>query len=393
MKNIVFVDDDPRVLDGLRDLLRKHRKKWQMHFAPGGEEAIRRLDAGGIDVLVSDMRMPGIDGVSVLRYAHRHHPSVVRFVLSGFAEESACMRAVPVAHQFLSKPCDAEQLEAAIERALALRDSLDDEALRAYLGSIDRLPSLPRIYHALQRLIADPTAGTAVVARLVEQDMAMSARLLQLVNSGFFGLPRRVVSIEQAVSLLGIQTIQNLVIASEVFGTNTTNAKLPVLQAHAMLTARIAARIAPKPVSAQDAFLAGLLHDIGFLVLSEASPEQVDRVLELCRRGVSLTDAESACGLLPHSRIGGYLLGLWGLPYPICEAVTLHHTPRARHGKLDFDLLATVHLADALAAEHAEELPLEAPLDETLIAELDLGGALADWRTLAAQLAGGATAG
>ena len=210
MRRVLFVDDEQRVLDGLRDMLRKHRKKWDMHFALGGQEGIRALDAGGVDVLVTDMRMPGVDGVALLRHAHQHHPSVVRFILSGFAEAEARMRAVPVADQFLSKPCDAAQIECAVERALALRDALEDEALRAYLGAIDKLPSQPSVYQELQRLIASPKSGTDAVARLVERDMAMSAKLLQLVNSGFFGVARRVSSIDQAVSLLGIRTIENL---------------------------------------------------------------------------------------------------------------------------------------------------------------------------------------
>lgn len=388
MKRIVFVDDEQRVLDGLRDMLRKHRKKWDMQFALGGQEGIRMLDAGGVDVLVSDMRMPGIDGVNLLRHAHQHHPAVVRFILSGFAEEAACMRAVPVAHQFLSKPCDAAQLETAIDRALALRDVLDDAALRAYLGTVDKLPSQPKLYHELQKLIADPKAGTESVARLVERDMAMSAKLLQLVNSGFFGVARRVSSIDHAVSLLGIQTIQNLVLAAEVFGTSTTNAKMAELQAHALLTGRLATRIAPNKAVGEEAFLAGLLHDVGFLVLSEAKTEQVERVLALSNQGRSLTDAEAECGMISHACVGGYLLGLWGLPYPISEAVALHHTPRAAPGARGFDLLATVHIADALAAETSGEgLHLEAPLDQTLIAELGLEGQLAGWRQLAAQLA------
>ncbi|MCC6901888.1 MAG: HDOD domain-containing protein [Polyangiaceae bacterium] len=388
MKRVVFVDDEQRVLDGLRDMLRKHRKKWEMHFALGGQEGIRMLDAGGVDVLVSDMRMPGIDGVTLLRHAHQNHPAVVRFILSGFAEEAACMRAVPVAHQFLSKPCDAAQLESAIDRALALRDSLDDEALRAYLGTVDKLPSQPKLYHDLQKLMADTKAGTESVARLVERDMAMSAKLLQLVNSGFFGVARRVSSIDHAVSLLGIQTIQNLVLAAEVFGTSTTNARLADLQAHALLTARLAARIAPNRAVADEAFLAGLLHDVGFLVLSEARSDQIERVLALSNQGRPLVDAEAECGVVSHARVGGYLLGLWGLPYPISEAVALHHNPRAVGSLRGFDLLAVVHIADALAAETTgDAMHLEAPLDQVLVTELGLEGQLAGWRGLAAELA------
>ncbi len=389
MNRIVFVDDEQRVLDGLRDMLRKHRKKWDMRFALGGDAGIQALDTGGVDVLVSDMRMPVVDGVNLLRYAHANHPSVVRFILSGFAEEAACMRAVPVAHQFLTKPCDPAELERAIERALELRKLLQDDDLRAFLGTLDKLPSQPKLYGELQALIADPAAGTPDVARLVERDMAMSAKLLQLVNSGFFGVGRRVANIDHAVALLGLQTIQSLVLAAEVFGTSVTSASLAELQAHALLTARLAAQIAPRGVAGEEAFLAGLLHDIGLLVLSEARADQVDCILRRWKRGLSLPSAEAACGSPSHARVGGYLLGLWGLPYPISLAVTYHHTPRDAPGALRFDLLTTVHVADVLASEVASgELSREAPLDSELVEELGIAAQLDDWRALARQLVG-----
>lgn len=388
MRCVLFVDDDPRVLDGLRDLLRKHRRRWDMRFALGGEEGIRALDRGGVDVLVSDMRMPGIDGVALLTYAHLHHPAVVRFILSGFAEEAACLRAVPVAHQFLSKPCDAAHLESAIRRALALRDAVLDDDLRAFLGSVDKLPSQPRLYHELQSLLVESRAGAVEVARLIERDIAMSAKLIQLVNSGFFGGGRRMASIEQAVSLLGMQTIQSLVLTAEVFGTTTTRASLGALQTHALLTARVAAALVPDRSMTDDAFLAGLLHDIGYLVLGQVRPADVDRALCLSRPAPPPADVEvDGAGLL-HARVGAYLLGLWGVPYAIAEAALWHHEPRQVAGERRFDLVTAVHIADALASE-AQGGPLraEAPLDLELVAELGLSDRLEGWRTTAEGLA------
>src|SRR5215469_9947183 len=117
MTRILFVDDEPKVLDGLRRLLRPQRLQWDMSFIEGGEAALALLDQSPFDVIVSDLKMPGMDGTALLERAREHHPQVVRIVLSEYADLEAAFRAAQVAHQLLLKPCDAEMLRVAIDRA------------------------------------------------------------------------------------------------------------------------------------------------------------------------------------------------------------------------------------------------------------------------------------
>src|SRR5690606_34045961 len=126
VRRILFVDDEPHVLDGLRDLLHKRLREWEMSFALGGQEALTLLETRPFDVVISDMRMPGIDGVTLLRLVKERYPAIARIVLSGQAERDAVVNALPVAHQFLSKPCDVEVLYAVVERACGLQGLLQD---------------------------------------------------------------------------------------------------------------------------------------------------------------------------------------------------------------------------------------------------------------------------
>ena len=217
MRRVLFVDDEPRILEGLRRMLRSQRHDWELAFAPGGETALALMEASPFDVIVSDMRMPGIDGAALLCRVREKYPQVVRIVLSGHTELSTALRVVPIAHQFLAKPCDAQMLRVAIERACHLRALLSDEHIRRTVAALGDLPSLPRTYEALTQALADPDTSLQKVAKIIEQDVGISAKVLQLVNSAFFGVSHSMTNIQSAVSYLGINTLKSLVLSVEIF--------------------------------------------------------------------------------------------------------------------------------------------------------------------------------
>src|SRR5688572_86255 len=107
MNRILFVDDESRVLDGLARMLRGRRNVWNMSFAVGGAAALKRLDTETFDVVVSDLRMPDIDGLAVLTYARDKQPGAVRIALSGQTDLRMLTQTVSIVHQLLAKPCDA----------------------------------------------------------------------------------------------------------------------------------------------------------------------------------------------------------------------------------------------------------------------------------------------
>jgi HD-like signal output (HDOD) protein/CheY-like chemotaxis protein len=387
-KRILFVDDEPRVLDALRRMLRGSRHEWDMTFVAGGDAALAALEAAPFDVIVSDMRMPGMDGATLLARVKERFPNVVRMVLSGYTELEAALRAVPVAHQFLSKPCEADVLREVIARALHLQRLLGGEHIHRAIGTMAALPSLPSVYGELTHALADPDVSLRILADIVERDVGMSAKLLQLVNSGFFGLPRRVANAQTAVNLLGITMLKSLVLSVDVFrsfaGVTLPGFSLERLHDHALVTAAIAARLVDDTRQIEDAFTAAMLHDVGKLVLATRAPQQFARALAAAHeQGRPMHDVEREIEGVTHAEIGAYLLGIWGLPYGIVEAVASHHAaaPVGRR----FDLAAVVAVANALAHEHEPEGAGHAHDVERYAAALECADRVPRWRAIAAE--------
>ncbi|MGH9343498.1 MAG: HDOD domain-containing protein [Terriglobia bacterium] len=396
MRHILFVDDDPSVLQGLQRSLRSQRGEWEMSFAQEGDAALAMMEATPFDVIVSDMKMPGIDGATLLGRARERFPEVIRIILSEHADLNAAFRAAPIAHQFLVKPCDASTLRVSIERACRLQNVLNNDALRRTVGSMHELPALPRTYVALTEALENPDVSLDQVAKIVEQDVAIAAKILQLVNSSFFGLSRDVTNIQTAVSYLGTDNLKSLVLSFGVFRAfeqRELSADFSVedFQSHAYLTAKIAESLPTVKYLADATALAALLHDVGKLVLAAQMPDYFARVLSEAReRERPAFEIELELAGVTHAEIGAYLLGLWGLPSAIVEAVAHHHAP-GRVPQQGIDALASVHIAHALALEcrasPATRLsPVTPAFDNAFIDALGVADRLPEWRAMAQEI-------
>jgi HD-like signal output (HDOD) protein len=386
MKRILFVDDESAVLEGLRNVLRPLRARWHMRFANGGPEALHALAAEPADVVVSDMRMPGMDGLALLREVKERFPNAARIVLSGYADLSAVAAASAVAHQYLLKPCDVDALRAVIERTCGLHDVLTSESLRRTVGGLGALPSAPRVYGELTRALADPDVDVKRVAAIVKQDVGLSSRVLQFVNSAFYGLAQRITSIESAIVYLGMNTVRHLALTIEVASCFDAGA-FEDFERHAVLTARIAKRLVPGGASADVAFAAGLLHDAGKLVLANRM-EGAWAEAERCARasGRPIHEVEREVLGANHCEVGAYLLGLWALPHALVEAVAFHHAVE-RLGDGPVDAVAAVCAANVLA--HAVS-PGSEPAAAAGVEVLDnlARDHVAGWREIAVREAG-----
>jgi HD-like signal output (HDOD) protein/CheY-like chemotaxis protein len=377
-------------------MLRTQSHEWEMAFAPGGEAALALMEAAPFDVIVSDMWMPGMDGVKLLAHVREQYPHVVRIMLSAPTELSTALRVVPVAHQFLTKPCDVAMLRGAVERACHLKGLLNDDSIRRTVGALRDLPSLPRTYDALTQALTDPDTSLQKIARIVEQDVGISAKILQLVNSAFFGLAHCITNIPHAVIYLGVYTLRSLVLSVEIFRVFEPKMALPGfslegLERHARLAAHIAARL-PVPMHLADiTMVAGMLHDVGKLILAWKFPEQFNKLLrQAAEEHCPLYKVEEREYGFSHAEIGAYLLGLWGLPYMLVEAVALHHGPnRVPHE--NFDSVSAVYVANLLAHDLVAPSP-EVSLENTIetsqeeLAALGVQERLAGWRAMAAEI-------
>ena len=358
-KHILFVDDEGFVLAALRRLLRSHRDLWDVDFAESGQLALQKMDERPFDVIVSDMRMPGMDGPELLAEVRKRHPRTVRIILSGQSDEDVRLRAVGPAHQYLSKPCDPKMLVHTVTRACMLRDRLESGPLRRLVSQIEALPSLPNIFKELLTELRSGHACVERVAEIIAGDIAMTAKVLQLVNSSFFGLAQRITDPRQAVKWLGIKKIEPLVLTAGIFSqvedTHLCGLDYPAFANHSLAVATrardIVVQVSDIAEDAEDAFLAGMLHDWGKLVLAANLPAQYEEAMDAAsQQFVPLWQAEMDTFAASHAEVGAYLAGLWGLPDPIVEAIAFHHEPHQAPSR-EFTPLAAVHVANALEHE------------------------------------------
>ncbi|MEA2131955.1 MAG: hypothetical protein QOJ85_4846 [Solirubrobacteraceae bacterium] len=392
MRHILFVDDDPNVLDGLRDALRPRRREWRMTFVNGGEAAIDVLEREAVHIVVSDLRMPGIDGATLLTKVAWMQPEAVRIVLSGQADPATIGRVAAVAHRILVKPSPIEDITRVLERSCVLLDVTGEvRMIRAAAGAC-ALPSALDAYLELVDLLGRADASTAEIVAVVKRDIAISAKVLQLANSGYFGCDRPVSSVGDAVSLLGHETIQAITLSCGAFQKLAPARPIPGfslehVERRALHVARVARMLSDDAPATEDAFAAGLLLDIGLLVLASQEPEYLGEVLLAAEReGRPLHEIELDRKGITHAEIGAHLFALWGLPHTIVEAVAHHHRP-LRSPIPAFDTVAVAHIADALvpdteggAADAASTL---ARIDAAYVERIGLTDRIAAWQQLA----------
>ena len=357
MKTMVLVDDDPAMGARLRRLLKPLESDWKMVSVESGQAALATLASERCDVVMTDLRMPGKTGVQLLEEVRTGYPHVVRVLLTDDpSDQDAMVQSVGAAHQCLPKSSPLEIFESTVVRACAIQELLTNRTLLKLVGGMHALPSLPTLYREVMQELQSPDASIEKIGRIISKDLGMLTKLLQVVNSPFYGLPRRISSATQAVALLGLEAIKSLVLSMKVFSqfesSSQTFFSLDILWNHGMATGRYARAISKEQGTdarvMEDAFTAGLLHDVGLLVLATNVPAQYTETLALMQnQGLAEWDAERQIVGATHAEVGGYLLGTWGLSDTIVEAVAFHHDP-VRSGGHAFSPLTAVHIANVL---------------------------------------------
>ncbi|MFG0304964.1 MAG: HDOD domain-containing protein [Phycisphaerales bacterium JB040] len=351
---VLFVDDEDRVLHGLRRQMRAHRDRWDFRFATGGEEALRMLSEEDADVVVSDMRMPGMSGIELLRAVRERWPGTLRIVLSGHTEHTESVTAVGCAHQFLQKPCPPEELVRTIERCRGSASLVHTPSLRDAVSAISSLPVVSDRYRELSAALEDPGFDAAGIARIVERDIGLTTKVLQLVNSAFFGMPRRVDSVREAVTLLGGSYLRAAVVSGSAFeALDAGSVCAPAMRSLWMSSMEIGRRAgllacacgAGERVAARSR-LAGMLSLVGRAVLMH-SYWQVYSAPLLCEggRSGSLGGLERGVFGVEQQVVGGYALGVWAFQEDIIDAVTYQSTPELHEPGGVACPLEFVHLA------------------------------------------------
>lgn len=326
VRKVLLVDDEAALLNGLKKALRPYRDRWQVDTALGGAEAIAAIDRGGFDVIVSDARMPQIDGEQVLRHAQKTRPAMVRVVLSGQVDAKTGHRLASLAHQFLAKPSPGAAIIAAIEECCRVSSALGDPRLIELVGTMGALPVAPETYHHISGLIDSPSAAMEEVSQIVGENVAVATMLLKLVGSAYFGLQRGVTSVREAVVMLGLEAVREIVLLTEVLREPDGLGLLEELQRRAIFRSRLTRQIAGKSPTVTLASEAALLADVGVYSLALQLPARYRQVWErhLADRR-ALREIEEEVFGFDSDRVCAALLRVWRLPETVVTAVATGH--------------------------------------------------------------------
>ncbi|PKO15818.1 MAG: two-component system response regulator [Chloroflexi bacterium HGW-Chloroflexi-10] len=337
MEKLLFVDDNPEILNSIRRMLYPMRSIWEMEFAASGEEALEKIKRNYYDVLISDIRMPNMDGVTLLEHTRNISPETIRIALSGQSDYETSLHAIGPIHQFLSKPIEATSFKQVLISALKLNDLLTDVSVKKTISKMRSLPGKPDLYNRIMDEVRKPEPSLNQIAAWIEQDVGISAKVLQLINSAFFGLPRHIESPIHAVVLLGLDTVSSLFLSAGIFSQFDNNIlkklELENVYDHSVrvgvLAGKIMQTLEPNSRKKDNAFIAGLMHDIGKLVYATNLPQNYYKIIWQSKLNKQpLHVLEKHYFYADHAQAGSYLLGLWNFPDDIVQAVVLHHQDR-----------------------------------------------------------------
>lgn len=352
-RHILLVGDEAKRLQVEVSLASTHR--WIITVADGGEQAMHELARRAHDVVVADVAATAPDGTALLLAISASHPSTSRIALSDSLEGTAAAFELPfpAAHQYIFRHSPASEFHEAVERCLNLQDLLSQPGLRSLIGSVRQLPPRPRTFARLQVMMSHKNVTPKKICAVIESDAAITAKVLQLANCAMFHQRDRVRSVEQAIVRLGFSGVRNLVLCSEVLsgwtGKMGSDLDLDAMQAHVQTVARVTAALTAGTSCSDEAMLAAFLHDIGYWVLVQERSVQLDQAAALAViEDIPMHDAEREVMGTSHAELGAYLLGLWGMPSTLVEAVAHHHAPE-RANVTRFNALSALAAALALS--------------------------------------------
>lgn len=394
MKRILFVDDEPLILEVIEARLDDRAGSWEMDFAGGGDQALQLMFKKPYDVIVADMRMPEMDGIELLTLVMQRHPNTTRIMMSGQSNRDQTLRPVGTAHQYISKPCNLDDLECALDQALDQRETLTTESLKKLVSQMQSLPIIPALYLELVEELQKDAPALDRMSAIISRDLGMCSKMLPLINSAFFGLPRKIANMEEAVGCLGVDTIKALVLYLHLYSLHErvkiNNFSLERLWSHCWTVGVAARKMAQHEGLSREAtdkvFIAGLLHDVGKLVLATGVTSSYQLALDKSEnQHLLMHEAEKTVFGTSHAEVGAYLLGLWGLPQEIIDGVAWHHNPGACEAE-GISAATLIHVANWIDHRSSPSLSEAASslLDEPYLERCGLLEKLLEWTELVA---------
>jgi len=355
---ILLIDDQIDCLDQLKASLSSKQDDWTLEFSNNPQQALESIFSDPPTIVICDYSMPQINGAQLLREAESAHPFLHRFIIAEREDMGILEDGIGSAFHFLPKPCPADRLISEIQRCLSVEKWLGKTQIKNIVGTLGELPSLPSIYLKIVEALNDSNVSIESVGKAISTDITISARILKIVNSSYFGFEETISDISQAVSVLGIETVKNLVLAIQVFSESQhgkPDSQTDQLWQHSMNVATAAKNLMMYETGssklAEGAYTSGLFHDIGKLIMQRAAPSAYESAQEFAqKKEIPSWEAEDEVLGCNHAEAGAYLLARWGLPIEVIESAALHHEPVNSSGS-SFSSLAAVYVGNRLLKE------------------------------------------
>jgi len=384
---ILLVADEAVEFDRLKALFTHVASAWEVQYCQSEREALALLEEGEFGAIFADLVSGPLATAQFLHEVWKKHPKTVRYLMAQTIDTDVMVTCVLGAHQYLQQPVNEEFLRSALERVEFINRLVRNPRIQSLVSRMRTLPSRPSLYLEVMRELRSSNANAKIVGELVAKDLAISTKLIQVVNSAYYGLAQQITDPADAILLLGMETTASLILSIEAFArfdkVKPLYFSIDRVWKHSQSVAQSAKKIAelmsPDSSVAKDAFTAGLLHDVGKLALALNFEEQYQGALKLAeKKNLQAWEVETEVFGASHAEAGAYLLSLWGLPLPIIEAVASHHLPARDLGN-NFNAVTAVHLVERLEYEkdlaaipgNTTVVDLDYPADLEIEANLD----------------------
>lgn len=384
--------------DFLRQLEKGTPSDWRVSSVTSGAAALDEVDSGRVDVVVTEMDLEDMTGERLLEQLRERRREVIRLALVSEDDRNRVMKSFGLAHHFLLKRTAAEKLAAVVGNICDAVKVFECDSLAALIPEITNIPSFPALYFALIDELGRKEASTKNIARIISKDPSMTASIMRITNSPFFGLMRRITDPAEAVAYLGVDSIKTLALTTHVFShyrhSSVSGFRIETLWGHSLAVSVCVREIVRAETENKEArnnaFMAGMLHDIGVLLLAANFPEEYGEILKTARTSkLAIHEAEDEIFKATHSQVGGLLLCSWGLPHDVVEPILFHHNPhvlKARERNLTLAALCAANYFVARHQAYAESAYVIAEMDGDYLLASGFGDRIDAWRDICAEV-------
>jgi HD-like signal output (HDOD) protein len=348
---VLIVDNADQALLALKQAF--YDGPCQTAYVDNGKHALKALSQYKFDVIISVINLGKISGVELLKAISHKYPSMIRVAITHDDDSDKKINnlASNICHYTFTLPLNTSQIHQSISAIGEDNRAITKEHIVKAVSKVKTLPSPPKVYLQLNAILAESNTDSEKISEIISQDPALAAKVLQFSNSSFMNQGKPINSITEAITRMGIETLCCIVMTAELFSYEPDIPEFSLIkeQLHCLSTAKLAASLV-KPELKREALLAGLLHDIGKLVLFEIDPALTKDYFKYKTNSCDNISLEQKIFGTDHCHISGYLLHMWSFSYQLIAAVVNHHKPEQLL-KNSFGIAQAVYLADTLIRE------------------------------------------